>query len=78
MRVFYVDGYVHEGNFGNAVEIRENTQGTIFWQKKESGTQMETEAFPGALAHLQQQQRQQRELMSENRTHTQDLKVRVR
>lgn len=31
MRVFYVDGYVHEGNFGNAVEIRENAQGTIFW-----------------------------------------------
>ena len=31
MRVFYVAGCVHEGNFGNAVEIRENAQGTIFW-----------------------------------------------
>lgn len=77
MKVFYVDGCVHKGNFGNAVEIRENAQGTVFWQKKESGTQMETEASPGALADLQQQQRRQRELVSRNRTHTQDLKVRV-
>ena len=31
MKVFYVDGCVHEGNFGNAVETRENVQGTVFW-----------------------------------------------
>lgn len=74
MKVFYVDGCVHEGNFGNAVETRENVLGTVFQQKKESGTQMEPEASPGALAHLQQQQRWQREFERGNRTHTQDLK----
>lgn len=35
---------------------------------------MEPEASPGALAHLQQQQRWQREFERVNRTHTQDLK----
>lgn len=35
---------------------------------------MEPEASPGALAHLQQQQRWQREFERGNRTHTQDLK----
>lgn len=34
MRVFYVDGYGHEGNFGNAVEIRENTRALSFGRRK--------------------------------------------
>lgn len=30
MKVFYVDGCVHEGNFGNAAETGENIQGAVF------------------------------------------------